>query len=77
LLEDFLVDKLYNNKVLLEIHGDITKWLNQVFEKLCSDSRLMPDFYQRLISASGLQRTACDYLAGMTDRFSLSMLEEI
>jgi len=77
LLEGFLVEKLYNNRVLLAIHGDITKWLNQVFEKLCSDSGLMPDFYQRLIPAGGLQRTACDYLAGMTDRFSLSMLEEI
>ena len=76
-LEDFLVENLYNNKALLAAHRDITKWLNQVFDKLCADSGLMPDFYQRPIPAGGLQRTACDYLAGMTDRFCLSMLEEI
>jgi len=76
-LEAFLVENLYNNKALLAIHSDIAKWLNQVFDKLCESSDLMPDFYQRLIPTGGLQRTACDYLAGMTDRFCLSMLEEI
>jgi len=77
LLEDFLVNNLYNNEALLTTHGDIAKWLNQAFENLCCDSGLMPDFYQRLIHSTGLQRAACDYLAGMTDRFCLSILEEI
>jgi len=30
-----------------------------------------------LIDKEGLQRTVCDYIAGMTDRFCLKMLEEI
>jgi dGTPase len=70
-LEAFLVENLYNNKALLAIHSDITKWLNQVFDKLCESRDLMPDFYQRLIPAGGLQRTACYYLAVITDRFCL------
>ena len=76
-LEAFLVENLYNNKALLAAQRDIAKWLNQVFDKLCASSDLMPDFYQRLIPAEGLQRTACDYLAGTTDRFCLSILDEI
>jgi dGTPase len=36
----------------------------------------MPGYFQRFIPQQGLQRTVCDYIAGMTDRFCLKMLEE-
>ena len=37
----------------------------------------MPGYFQRFIPQQGLQRAVCDYIAGMTDRFCLKMLEEI
>jgi dGTPase len=37
----------------------------------------MPRYFQRFIEKQGLQRAVCDYIAGMTDRFCLKILNEI
>jgi dGTPase len=35
----------------------------------------MPGYFQKLADEEGLQRTVCDYIAGMTDRYCLNLLE--
>jgi dGTPase len=32
---------------------------------------MLPTQYQKLVNTRGLQRTICDYIAGMTDRFAI------
>ena len=49
----------------------------QLFERLCQKPGLMPGYFQRFIASEGLQRTVCDYIAGMTDRFCHKTLNEI
>ena len=48
-----------------------------LYERLCQNLELMPGYFQRFISEQGLQRTVADYIADMTDRFCLKMLDEI
>jgi dGTPase len=76
-LEEFLLKNFYQHKSLLQTMDKVKKWLGQLFERLCRKPDLMPGYFQRLASQEGLQRTVCDYIAGMTDRFCLKMLEEI
>ncbi len=76
-LEEFLSDNLYQNDCLAKANSEVRKWLTTVFEKFCAKPESMPKYYRQLISTEGLQRTVCDYIAGMTDRFCLSMLDEI
>jgi len=76
-LERFLLKNFYQHKSLLRTAGQVRSWLGQLFEKLCDKPELMPGYFQRLISKEGLQRTVTDYIAGMTDRFCLKMLDEI
>ena len=76
-LEEFLFENMYMHKLLQTINKDVAKWLKSVFEKFCSEPDLMPPYYRQLVSAEGLERTVCDYIAGMTDWYSLSMLKEI
>ena len=75
-LEDFLMQNFYmHNQVIAEaekIKGKIGK----LFEKFTGNPQLMPPFYQKLVETEGLQRTVCDYIAGMTDRFCLKMMEQ-
>ncbi len=73
-LETFLLRYFYQHKSLLQVAEQARNWLKLLFEGLCKKPQLMPSYYQRLISQHGLQRTACDYIAGMTDRFCLKML---
>jgi dGTPase len=76
-LEEFLLHKFYQHKSLLQTAGKVKKWLGQLFERLCRKPDLMPGYFQRLAAQEGLQRTVCDYIAGMTDRFCLKMVKEI
>jgi len=76
-LEEFLYENMYMHKSLQSINKEVAEWLKRVFEKFCSEPELMPPYYRQLVSAEGLQRTVCDYIAGMTDWYSLSMLKEI
>jgi dGTPase len=76
-LEGFLLANFYRHKLLLEITDKVKGWLGELFERLCQKQELMPGYFQRLAEKEGLERTVCDYIAGMTDRFCLKMLEKI
>jgi len=75
-LEKFLLCNFYRHKSLAQTTDKVKNWLQLLFEKLCQKPQLMPGYFQRFIPEQGLQRTVCDYIAGMTDRFCLKMLEE-
>jgi dGTPase len=74
-LEKFLMENFYQHKSVTQTAKQIEDWLQQLFEKFCRRSELMPGYFQKLINQEGLQRTVCDYIAGMTDRFCLKWLK--
>jgi len=75
-LERFLLKNFYLHPRVAEAAQKAADWLAQLFETLCQKPELMPGYFQRFIPEHGLQRTVCDYIAGMTDRFCLKMLDE-
>jgi len=75
-LEEFLLENFYRHKSLIQTGEKVRNWLGQLFERLCEKPHLMTGYYQRLTAKEGLQRTVCDYIAGMTDRFCLNLLEK-
>jgi dGTPase len=74
-LEKFLLQNFYRHKSVTQTAKQIENWLEQLFEKFCRRQELMPGYFQQLINQEGLQRTVCDYIAGMTDRFCLKWLK--
>lgn len=76
-LEKFLLQNIYQHESVVRTTQEIESWLQQLFEKLCQRPQLMPAYYQALMAKEGKHRTVCDYIAGMTDRFCLKMLEKI
>lgn len=75
-LEAFLMQNFYMHPSLIQTTEKVRNWLQELFEKLCQEPQLMPGYFQRFIEDQGLQRTVCDYIAGMTDRFCLNLLEK-
>ncbi|MBL7152397.1 MAG: deoxyguanosinetriphosphate triphosphohydrolase [Phycisphaerae bacterium] len=75
-LEQFLLDNFYLHASLRETAEKVEKWLAALFERLSADPTLMPAYFQRFIPTHTLQRTVCDYIAGMTDRFCLNLLKK-
>ncbi|MHC4545577.1 MAG: dGTP triphosphohydrolase [Planctomycetota bacterium] len=76
LLEEFLSANFYQHKSLLQTSDKVKDWLGQLLERLCQNPTLMPGYFQQLAENQGPKRTVCDYIAGMTDRFCLNLLEK-
>jgi len=76
-LEKFLLQNFYLHETLLQTTERVKGWLQHLFKRFCKEPELMPGYFQRFIPQQGLHRTVCDYIAGMTDRFCLKMLEEM
>ncbi|MBL7154048.1 MAG: deoxyguanosinetriphosphate triphosphohydrolase [Phycisphaerae bacterium] len=75
-LEKFLLENFYLHPSLRETAEKVEKWLAALFARLCSEPNLMPGYFQQFIPDQGIQRTTCDYIAGMTDRFAINLLEK-
>ncbi|MBW8016774.1 MAG: dNTP triphosphohydrolase [Planctomycetes bacterium] len=74
-LEKFLLENMYLSPTLRETAKQIDLWLSELFARILKKPEIMPPYFQNFIPDEGLERTVCDYIAGMTDRFCLSTLE--
>lgn len=73
--EKFLLENVYLHSSLQQTIRKVEGWVRRLFDALCRKPGLMPAYFQKLTATEGLQRTVCDYIAGMTDRFCLKMLK--
>ena len=74
-LEEFLHKNMYENQAVKAVSAQAAGWLEKVFNKFRNKPDLMPGYYQSLIKEFGLERTVCDYIAGMTDWYCLEMIK--
>jgi dGTPase len=75
-LEGFLHKNMYEHKTVKAGSAQAAGRLAKIFKEFCSRPELMPSYYQSLIDEFGLERTVCDYIAGMTDWYCLEMIKE-
>ncbi|MDR1927370.1 MAG: deoxyguanosinetriphosphate triphosphohydrolase [Oscillospiraceae bacterium] len=76
LLHRFMFEQVYTNPVCKSEEGkavDMVIWLYRYF---CARPQRMPEEYRRIGEQEGVPRAACDYIAGMTDRFAVRCFEE-
>jgi len=76
-LEEFLGHNLYHHESLEKIFENVRDVLGILFEDLRKRPRQMPGYFQHLCEREGLETTVCDYIAGMTDRFCLKMVDNL
>lgn len=76
-LREFLWERVYENEI---VHADFhkaTKILRELFKYLVDH----PNYFLSLIKMDSLydslERCACDFLAGMTDRYAFHLYEEL
>jgi dGTPase len=69
-LEQFLARRVYNHYRVQRMAVKGGRIIRQLFDEFCRAPRLLPDRYSRRIGAQRPERTVCDYVAGMTDRYA-------
>ncbi|MCE9612148.1 MAG: deoxyguanosinetriphosphate triphosphohydrolase [Chthoniobacter sp.] len=70
-LRKFLYANLYYHPRVAEANQRACGLLRDVFEAYLAKPALLGDSTARRVASDGLQRTVCDYLSGMTDRYLL------
>jgi dGTPase len=70
-LKDFLLANLYRHFRVVRMGDKATRILRDLFGAYVEEPRQLPPHYQERIPPDGIHRVACDYIAGMTDRFAL------
>ena len=69
-LEEFLHRRVYSHHRVLRMAVKGERILHELFAEFCRAPQLLPERYFRRIGPGLLERTVCDYLAGMTDRYA-------
>jgi len=72
----FLRARFYRAPRVLEVMQDGALRIQRVFDRLRKDPSPMSERRLRRVEHDGLERTICDYIAGMTDRFLMKLQAE-
>ncbi|MFZ3150605.1 MAG: deoxyguanosinetriphosphate triphosphohydrolase [Anaerolineaceae bacterium] len=70
-LKDFLFANLYRHYRVVRMAAKAERIVTELFNIYQSTPATLPANVQETIGERGLERTICDYLAGMTDRFAI------
>ena len=76
-LRSFMFERVYRNPVAKSQESKAKDMLQRLFEYYISHPEALPDDFQPQLSFDGMERTVCDYIAGMTDNYAVDKYTEI
>ena len=76
-LRSFMFERVYRNPVAKGEEGKAKAMLTRLFEYYSTHPQALPEDFQPQLSFDGMERTVCDYIAGMTDNYAVDKYTEI
>lgn len=76
-LREFMFDHVYRNPVAKGEEQKAKDMLKQLYEYYVTHPEALPEDFQPQLSFDGMERTVCDYIAGMTDNYAVDKYTEI
>jgi dGTPase len=76
-LKDFLYSRLYRHYRVVRMQVKAERIISELFNAYKSEPAILPDHIQKIIDKRGLERTICDYIAGMTDRYAIEEYQKL
>lgn len=76
-LRSFMFDRVYRNPVAKGEESKAKAMLQQLFEYYITHPEALPEDFQPQLSFDGMERTVCDYIAGMTDNYAVNKYTDI
>ncbi len=70
-LKSFLRENLYHHYQVLRMTTKARRVIQELFNAFVDNPRLLPPQYLDLAAHEGIARATADYIAGMTDRYSM------
>ena len=76
-LRSFMFENVYRNPVAKGEESKAKDMLSRMFEYYVTHPEAMPEDFQPQLSFEGIERTVCDYIAGMTDNYAVDKFTQI
>ena len=76
-LRSFMFENVYRNPVAKGEESKARVILQKMFEYYVNHPEALPEDFHPQLSFDGMERTVCDYIAGMTDKYAVDKYTEI
>ena len=76
-LRNFMFDKVYRSPIAKSQEGKAEDMLSRLYEYYFKNPQAIPEDFHPQLSFEGLERTVCDYIAGMTDNYAVDKYTEL
>ncbi|MBP3305437.1 MAG: deoxyguanosinetriphosphate triphosphohydrolase [Oscillospiraceae bacterium] len=76
-LRAFMFENVYRNPVAKGQESKAKDMLSRLFEYYVNHPDALPEDFQPQMSFDGMERTVCDYIAGMTDNYAVDKFTQI
>ena len=77
ILKDFMYSTVYVDKEAKREEKKVDKMIAELYERLCADPSLMPNFYMQIAYHEGIDRAVVDYISGMSDEYATRLFEDL
>jgi dGTPase len=76
-LRSFMFERVYRSPIAKGEEQKAKDMLQRLFEHYITHPEALPEDFHPQLSFEGLERTVCDYIAGMTDNYAVDKFTEI
>ena len=76
-LRAFMFERVYRNPIAKGEESKAQDMLQMLFEYYIAHPEALPEDFHPQLSFDGMERTVCDYVAGMTDNYAVDKYTEI
>lgn len=76
-LRSFMFEKVYRNPVAKGEENKARDMLKRLYDYYYNHPEALPEDFQPQMTFGGLERTVCDYIAGMTDNYAVDKFTEL
>jgi len=76
-LRSFMFERVYRNPLAKGEESKAKEMLEKLYEYYVNHPETLPEDFHPQISFDGMERTVCDYIAGMTDYYAVDKFTEL
>lgn len=76
-LRSFMFERVYRNPLAKGQESKAKEMLEKLYEYYVNQPEALPDDFHPQVSFDGIERTVCDYIACMTDKYAVDKYTEI
>ncbi len=77
LLHNFMFEAVYTNPACKSEEGKAAEMITMLYDRFSKYPELMPELYVKLARIYSPEIAACDFVAGMTDRYAVKIFENL